>query len=137
MSGVAGNKGAVAIRFEYANTRLCFVTAHLAAGFSNTDERNRDYETIANGLRFQQGRKIEDHDSIIWLGDFNYRIGLPDDRVRELIELGDLQTLHDNDQASSGSSQFQNSAANFRLAAASSNGSRAHISILYRGASYI
>ena len=107
MSGVAGNKGAVAIRFEYANTRLCFVTAHLAAGFSNTDERNRDYETIANGLRFQQGRKIEDHDSIIWLGDFNYRIGLPDDRVRKLIEIGDLQTLHDNDQVSSGFSQFQ------------------------------
>lgn len=137
MSGVAGNKGAVAIRFEYANTRLCFVTAHLAAGFSNTDERNRDYETIANGLRFQQGRKIEDHDSIIWLGDFNYRIGLPDDRVRELIEFGDLQTLHDNDQVCSGFPEPQGSAANFRPAAAPSNGSRAHISILYRGTSYI
>jgi hypothetical protein len=98
MSGVAGNKGAVAIRFDYANTRLCFVTAHLAAGFSNSDERNRDYTTIAKGLRFQRGRKIDDHDTIIWLGDFNYRIGLPDEKVRKLIEIGDLQTLHDNDQ---------------------------------------
>jgi endonuclease/exonuclease/phosphatase family metal-dependent hydrolase len=98
MSGVAGNKGAVAIRFEYANTRLCFVTAHLAAGFSNYDERNRDYATIANGLRFQRGRKIEDHDAVIWLGDFNYRIGLPNEKVRKLVEQGDLQTLHDNDQ---------------------------------------
>jgi hypothetical protein len=43
LSGMAGNKGAVAIRMEYANTRLCFVTAHLAAGFANYDERNRDY----------------------------------------------------------------------------------------------
>ena len=98
MSGVAGNKGAVAIRFEYANTRLCFVTAHLAAGFSNIDERNRDYSTIAGGLRFQRGRRIEDHDAIIWLGDFNYRIGLPDKQVRDLVEMGDLQTLYENDQ---------------------------------------
>lgn len=98
MSGVAGNKGAVAIRMDYASTRLCFVTAHLAAGFSNVEERNRDYRTISHGLRFQRGRAIEDHDSVIWLGDFNYRIGLPDDQVRKLIEFGDLQTLYDNDQ---------------------------------------
>ncbi|CUS07201.1 unnamed protein product [Tuber aestivum] len=98
MSGVAGNKGAVAIRMEYANTRLCFVTAHLAAGFSNYEERNRDYRTIAHGLRFQRGRTIDDHDAVIWLGDFNYRIGLPDEKVRKLVELGDLQTLYDSDQ---------------------------------------
>lgn len=61
MSGMAGNKGAVAIRFDYANTHICFVTAHLAAGFSNYDERNRDYSTIHHGLRFQRNRGIEDH----------------------------------------------------------------------------
>ncbi|KAF8463265.1 SacI homology domain-containing protein [Kalaharituber pfeilii] len=98
MSGIAGNKGAVAIRMEYASTRLCFVTAHLAAGFSNYEERNRDYRVISHGLRFQRGRTIDDHDTVIWLGDFNYRIGLPDDHVRKLIEVGDLQTLYDNDQ---------------------------------------
>jgi hypothetical protein len=43
LSGMAGNKGAVAIRMEYANTQICFVTAHLAAGFANYDERNKDY----------------------------------------------------------------------------------------------
>jgi hypothetical protein len=43
MSGMAGNKGAVAIRMEYADTQMCFVTAHLAAGFANYDERNKDY----------------------------------------------------------------------------------------------
>lgn len=61
LSGMAGNKGAVAIRFDYANTHICFVTAHLAAGFSNYDERNRDYATIHQGLRFQRNRGIEDH----------------------------------------------------------------------------
>lgn len=61
MSGIAGNKGAVAIRFDYANTQICFVTAHLAAGFANYDERNRDYATIHHGLRFQRNRSIDDH----------------------------------------------------------------------------
>lgn len=61
LSGMAGNKGAVAIRFDYANTHLCFVTAHMAAGFANYDERNRDYATIHHGLRFQRSRAIEDH----------------------------------------------------------------------------
>lgn len=98
MSGMAGNKGAVAIRMDYANTRICFVTAHLAAGFANYEERNRDYRTISHGLRFQRNRSIEDHDTIIWLGDFNYRIGLSDDKVRRLIQAGDLETLYSNDQ---------------------------------------
>lgn len=102
MSGVAGNKGAVAIRMDYANTKLCFVTAHLAAGFANYEERNRDYRTISHGLRFQRGLTIDGHDSVIWLGDFNYRIGLPDEKVRKLIEIGDLQTLYENDQVRQG-----------------------------------
>ncbi len=98
LSGMAGNKGAVAIRMDYANTRICFVTAHLAAGFANYEERNRDYRTISHGLRFQRNRSIEDHDTIIWLGDFNYRIGLSDDKVRKLIQAGDMETLYQNDQ---------------------------------------
>ena len=83
---------------DFANTRICFVTAHLAAGFANYDERNRDYQTVAHGLRFLRNRTIDDHDAIIWLGDFNYRIGLSNERVRKLIEEGDLATLYQNDQ---------------------------------------
>ncbi|KAL4993671.1 SacI homology domain-containing protein [Aspergillus recurvatus] len=98
LSGIAGNKGGCAIRFEYSNTRLCFVTAHLAAGFANYDERNNDYETIYQGLRFQRNRSIEDHDAIIWLGDFNYRIGLTNQMVRDLVRQNNYQKLYDNDQ---------------------------------------
>ncbi|KAF2759416.1 hypothetical protein EJ05DRAFT_531518 [Pseudovirgaria hyperparasitica] len=98
MSGIAGNKGAVAIRVDFADTSICFVTAHLAAGFANYEERNRDYKTIVQGLRFQRDRSIEDHDSVIWLGDFNYRIGLSNEKVRRLIEARDLETLYANDQ---------------------------------------
>ncbi|KAF4122575.1 synaptojanin [Geosmithia morbida] len=98
MSGMAGNKGAVAIRFDYANTHICFVTAHLAAGFYNAEERNRDYATIHHGLRFQRNRGIDDHDSVIWLGDFNYRIGLTSEMARALVRKRDLGLLYENDQ---------------------------------------
>ena len=98
MSGIAGNKGAVAIRMDFASTSICFVTAHLAAGFSNFDDRNRDYSTISHGLRFQRNRSIDNHDIIIWLGDFNYRIGLSNERTRKLAELGDLGALFEYDQ---------------------------------------
>jgi len=87
MSGIAGNKGAVAIRMEVEGTSICFVTAHLAAGFGNYDERNRDYQTIISGLRFQRDRKIEDHEVVIWAGDFNYRIGTLYDNARQLISV--------------------------------------------------
>ena len=95
---MAGNKGAVAIRMEYANTQICFVTAHLAAGFANYEERNRDYKTINHGLRFQRNRSIEDHDTIIWLGDFNYRVDMTDEKVRRYIQTSDLDTLYEHDQ---------------------------------------
>ncbi|GAP86147.1 putative synaptojanin 2 [Rosellinia necatrix] len=98
LSGIAGNKGAVAIRMEYASTQLCFVTAHLAAGFANYDERNRDYATIHRGLRFQRNRGIDDHDTVIWMGDFNYRIGLSHERAMDLVKQQDLEKLYENDQ---------------------------------------
>ncbi|OAA67286.1 phosphoinositide phosphatase [Niveomyces insectorum RCEF 264] len=98
MSGMAGNKGAVGIRLDYAGTPICFVTAHLAAGFANYEERNKDYSTIHHGLRFQRNRRIDNHDAVIWFGDFNYRIGLSRERAMELVKAGDLESLYENDQ---------------------------------------
>lgn len=98
MSGMAGNKGAVGIRLDYANTPICFVTAHLAAGFANYEERNRDYLTIHHGLRFQRNRGIDDHDAVMWFGDFNYRVGLGRDRALDLVRSRNLEALYENDQ---------------------------------------
>ncbi|QGA17933.1 hypothetical protein EYB26_005609 [Talaromyces marneffei] len=79
LSGMAGNKGGCAIRLEYSNTKICLVTAHLAAGFANYDERNKDYATISNG-------------------DFNYRIGLDNQEVRQLIKNHEFGKLYEHDQ---------------------------------------
>lgn len=98
MSGMAGNKGAVAIRMDYADTPICFVTAHFAAGFKNYEERNNNFATINHSLRFQRNRGINDHYTVIWMGDFNYRIALDNEIVRNLIKNEEIDILFQNDQ---------------------------------------
>lgn len=98
LKGMSGNKGGVAIRLQFHDSSICFVTAHLAAGHSNVEERNTDYSTISRGLAFQRGRAITGHDHVIWLGDFNYRIDLPNDRARPLAYGDDYATLLAHDQ---------------------------------------
>ncbi|KAI9356202.1 SacI homology domain-containing protein [Zopfochytrium polystomum] len=97
LGGMAGNKGGVAVSMLFYDTRFAFVTAHLAAGEKAVEERNRDYWTITQGLSFR-GRKLHDHDAIFWLGDFNYRVSLPTDEVRQRIDSGDLAYLWPFDQ---------------------------------------
>lgn len=65
LRGLSGNKGAVAIRLEYKDTSFCFLTAHLAAGHSNVEERHADYATITSstsGLHFARGKTIQSHE---------------------------------------------------------------------------
>lgn len=80
--GMTGNKGAVAISFKYGDSSFCFVNAHLSAGVNNVDERGRDYLSINKNIVFSGGRTISQHDSIIWLGDLNYRISMDNTEVR-------------------------------------------------------
>lgn len=80
--GITGNKGAVAIRFEFGDTSFCFVNAHLSAGNNNIDERRGDYESIVKSIGFTRSKTIPHHDSIFWLGDLNYRISLSNEEVR-------------------------------------------------------
>ncbi|KWU46417.1 DNase I-like protein [Rhodotorula sp. JG-1b] len=96
--GLAGNKGAVAIRLDYRATSFCFLTAHLAAGHSNVSEREQDYATIADGLHFSRGKTISNHENVIWAADTNFRISLLNDEVRGLAASDDYDRLWTADQ---------------------------------------
>ncbi|TFK55545.1 DNase I-like protein [Heliocybe sulcata] len=98
LRGMSGNKGAVGIRLDYHDTSFCFLTAHLAAGHSNTLERNADYRTIVNGLQFLKGKTVKSHDNAIWLADTNYRIDLDYETVRSLALSDNLDALLAADQ---------------------------------------
>lgn len=39
-------------------------------------------------------------DTIVWLGDFNYRVGLTYERAMELVQKRDIEKLYENDQVS-------------------------------------
>ena len=52
MGGATGNKGAVAIRFRYHSTSLCFVCSHFAAGQKNISDRNNDYHEAVKSIMF-------------------------------------------------------------------------------------
>ncbi|KAG8218684.1 DNase I-like protein [Butyriboletus roseoflavus] len=85
LRGISGNKGGIGVRLDYHDTSFCFVTAHLAAGHSNVEERSTDFWTITKGLHFLKGKTIASHDKVIWLADTNYRIDLPNENVRSLV----------------------------------------------------
>ncbi|KAG8518532.1 Synaptojanin-1, partial [Galemys pyrenaicus] len=98
MGGATGNKGAVAIRMLFHTTSLCFVCSHFAAGQSQVKERNEDFVEIVRKLSFPMGRMLFSHDYIFWCGDFNYRIDLPNEEVKELIRQQNWDSLIAGDQ---------------------------------------
>ncbi|THH21414.1 hypothetical protein EW146_g123 [Bondarzewia mesenterica] len=109
---IQGNKGAVSIRLQYyppsttdtpspLPTALTFVNSHLAALDEMMDRRNADFHDITRRLAFspisqyvtparENGGvlKVFESDMLIWMGDLNYRINLPDDDLRTLLATG-------------------------------------------------
>ncbi|NWT32681.1 SYNJ1 protein, partial [Cardinalis cardinalis] len=98
MGGATGNKGAVAIRMLFHTSSLCFVCSHFAAGQSQVKERNEDFVEISRKLGFPMGRMLFSHDYVFWCGDFNYRIDLPNEEVKELIRQQNWDPLIAGDQ---------------------------------------
>ncbi|KAJ8145106.1 hypothetical protein OY671_001793 [Metschnikowia pulcherrima] len=98
MGGIAANKGACAVRFKYGATSFALVTSHFAAGVNATIERHNDYAAIMSGLSFARNYRIDDHDNVIWFGDLNYRLNLPNDRCRQLLNSGAFDEMQQVDQ---------------------------------------
>lgn len=100
LGGMTANKGSAVIRLNIGSTSLCFVCSHLASGTSNADERNSDFISCYNGIRFSRNRMIKDHDYIIWMGDLNYRISSENATVRSKVKSGNFDELLKLDQLS-------------------------------------
>ncbi|ESO01264.1 hypothetical protein HELRODRAFT_157228 [Helobdella robusta] len=98
LGGAAGNKGAVGIRFQIHNSSVCFVCSHFAAGQSNVRERNSDFQDVCSKISFPMGRHVWNHDHIFWCGDFNYRIDLMKDEVKNHVAQKNWSLLQASDQ---------------------------------------
>lgn len=79
--GQSGNKGAVAIRFNYANTSFAFLNCHLTSGQNQVGERLEDireiYKRSFDCSQKYQDFMIQSHDYKFMFGDLNFRIALP------------------------------------------------------------
>ncbi|CAN0902185.1 Type IV inositol polyphosphate 5-phosphatase 9 [Linum grandiflorum] len=108
LMGCLGNKGSVSVRFYVGKTSFCFVCSHLASGGREGDERyrNADAGEIMSRTNFRRPRgylhnlprKILHHDRVVWLGDLNYRIYLPETTTRFLVQKEEWNVLLEKDQ---------------------------------------
>ncbi|XP_075059511.1 synaptojanin-2 isoform X2 [Mixophyes fleayi] len=98
MGGKAGNKGAVAIRFQFYSTSFCFICSHFTAGQTQVKERNEDYKEITQKISFPLGRNVFSHDYVFWCGDFNFRLDLTYEEVFYFIKRQDWKKLFEFDQ---------------------------------------
>lgn len=120
--GWMGNKGGVAIRLRAFDEWITVVNAHLAAGQDSAMKRNQDYHEIRSRLllpvigRLPEeggsvsqrvfdllrerpvGPGLEASDTVIWMGDLNYRTDLPADYAKRLVDGGKLEQLLEYDQ---------------------------------------
>lgn len=77
---LVGNKGSVAVSMKIYESRVCFVCSHFAADTDKLEKRNSDFRSaklklsFLNDLGDPTGLSIDDHDSVFWFGDLNYRI---------------------------------------------------------------
>ncbi|CAG9759926.1 unnamed protein product [Ceutorhynchus assimilis] len=98
LGGHTGNKGAAAIRLVFHATSLCFVCAHFAAGQSQVTERNADYNEITRKIAFPMNRSLNSHEYLFWCGDFNYRIDMDKEEIKELVKQGNFDRILECDQ---------------------------------------
>ncbi|TVY35270.1 putative inositol polyphosphate 5-phosphatase [Lachnellula subtilissima] len=115
MGGLHGNKGALVVKFLLDDTSLCFVNCHLAAGQTQTRDRNADITAILDGSLFPaerdhsvrqdsyvgggDGTMILDHEICVLNGDMNYRIDtMGRDTVANVLKANNLSKLLERDQ---------------------------------------
>ncbi|BFI05503.1 hypothetical protein MPTK1_1g23560 [Marchantia polymorpha subsp. ruderalis] len=107
LMGYLGNKGSISVSMSLHQTSFCFTCSHLTSGHKEGDEqrRNQDVAEILRRTVFPRSSKllqlpenIMSHDCMIWLGDLNYRIAMPDHEARTLIANEDWEVLLEKDQ---------------------------------------
>ncbi|KMZ56619.1 hypothetical protein ZOSMA_93G00830 [Zostera marina] len=104
--GYVGNKGSISMSMTLMGTSFCFVCVHLAAGNKERDEmkRNDDVTEILKKTKFDgefpTPTRILDHDTVVFLGDLNYRLTNSTHRetVESLVSDENWETLLEKDQ---------------------------------------
>lgn len=101
-SGIAGNKGSVAVSFNYNDTSFAFINTHMEAGQKSVAERLENVRQIYNET-FHEFKNNEGthssgkHDYFALFGDTNFRIDLPNEELRQLIKEKNYERMREYD----------------------------------------
>lgn len=101
LKGYVGNKGAIGTRLELWDTSLCLINVHLTPHTERLLERNKGIFEIFRNMKFQNEESelcIDEHETIFWLGDFNYRVDLPSGKIKALVLQKEIKQLQKFDQ---------------------------------------
>ena len=100
--GQSGNKGSVAIRFNFDHSSFAFINCHLSSGQGQTSERLEDLREIYK-KSFDCSQKYQDfmiyqHDYKFIFGDLNFRINLPYETCKDEVRRKNYAYLQSKDQ---------------------------------------
>mmetsp|Transcript_75522 Transcript_75522/g.179395 ORF Transcript_75522/g.179395 Transcript_75522/m.179395 type:complete len:1172 (-) Transcript_75522:63-3578(-) len=76
--GQAGNKGAVAVRLEVAETAVCVLSVHLESGLGKAEERAMQLKEAIQGCFASSRHPVDKHNLVVIAGDFNFRLTVPE-----------------------------------------------------------
>lgn len=147
LGGVAGNKGAIGARFTVFDTDFVIINSHLAAHAKEVNRRNEDFASITGGLwNLRDNAEVDILATAVhhlfWMGDLNYRIDLERDKVLELVEKKDWESLREGDQlikemaAGRAFQGFEEGRTDFRPTYRYTRGSREYTAVKMRTPSY-
>ena len=92
------NKTSVGVRMAIDDSQFCFICSHLSHGNKNVERRNYEFWKIQDELTFETADgevHVLDHDAVIWCGDFNYRLTIPDPESRRRFKEREYLLKHD------------------------------------------
>ncbi len=89
IGNVVGNKGGAAISLSLFDSKLCFLTCHLAARSERLDNRRDDYRRICRemGMGVSNLDILSQFHHLFWFGDLNYRVAGEFSDVQNLWKL--------------------------------------------------
>lgn len=102
---VFGNKGGVGIWLELKDTQMALVCVHLSSGHKPASKlrRNADVAEVLSKAEFgetTERKTATSADMCILFGDFNYRIALHDQRIRNMASQGRYREMVAYDELS-------------------------------------
>ncbi|MES1902606.1 MAG: Inositol polyphosphate 5-phosphatase K [Paramarteilia canceri] len=99
IAGMAGNKSAIGLHIEILGSYICIIGCHLSAHEQNLYNRMEEINRIEKNMNFTSNKiPLSEHDSVIFLGDMNFRcVGNPKE-IFELIDSKKYKELAKMDQ---------------------------------------